>query len=219
MAAVVVVVLLVADSNTSPSTPAERVDAIAKTIKCPTCVGESVFTSQAAAAQDIRTEIARQVNAGQSDDQVRAYFAQRLGEQYLLTPASTGIGALTWVLPVVALVVAFGGLGLAFSRWRQQLAAPPPDDADRALVADARKAAAASSEPPAESATELRAESSAESAVDGAEGDVAGEAPAQGADGLATELVTASAAESVPNRWRTEPETITGAEVGEGHGR
>ena len=53
--------------------------------------------------------------AGRTDDQIRAYFAERLGEQYLLTPSSSGIGSLTWVLPVVALVVAFGGLGFAFA--------------------------------------------------------------------------------------------------------
>ena len=137
MAVIVVVVLVVANGQSGPRTNAERIDGIAKTMKCPTCVGESVFTSQAASAQDIKEEIARQVGAGRSDDQIRAYFAERLGEQYLLTPSSSGIGSLTWVLPVVALVVAFGGLGFAFAKWRRQLATPPPDDEDRALVAAA----------------------------------------------------------------------------------
>lgn len=137
MAAVVVVVLVAANGQSGPRTNAERIDAIAKTLKCPTCTGESVYTSQAASAQDIKEEIARQVATGRTDDQVRAYFAERLGEQYLLTPSAGGIGALAWVLPVVVLVLAFGGLGFAFARWRRQLAAPPPDDDDRALVAAA----------------------------------------------------------------------------------
>ena len=124
MAVIVVVVLVVANGQSGPRTNAERIDGIAKTLKCPTCVGESVYTSQAASAQDIKEEIARQVGAGRSDDQIRAYFAERLGEQYLLTPSSSGIGSLTWVLPVVALVVAFGGLGFAFAE-----VAPPAGDA------------------------------------------------------------------------------------------
>ena len=51
---------------------AERVDAIAKTIKCPVCRSESVFDSRADASQNIRDEIARQVAAGRSDDEIRA---------------------------------------------------------------------------------------------------------------------------------------------------
>jgi cytochrome c-type biogenesis protein CcmH len=133
MAVVVVVVLVVAGGATGPRTNAERIDAIAKTIKCPTCVGESVYVSQAVAAEDIREEIARQVGAGRTDDEVRAYFAERLGDEFLLTPPAGGLGALTWILPVVVLILAFGGLGFAFARWRTALVARP-DDADRALV-------------------------------------------------------------------------------------
>jgi cytochrome c-type biogenesis protein CcmH len=133
MAAIVVVVLVLASGGTGPRTNAERIDAIAKTIKCPTCVGESVYVSQAVAAEDIKEEIARQVGGGRTDDEVQSYFAERLGDEFLLTPPAGGLGALTWILPVVVLVLAFGGLGFAFARWRTVLAARP-DDADRALV-------------------------------------------------------------------------------------
>jgi cytochrome c-type biogenesis protein CcmH len=155
MAVIVAVVLVVASGQSGPRTNAERIDGIAKTIKCPTCVGESVYTSQAAAAQDIKQEIARQVAAGRTDDEVRAYFAQRLGERYLLTPSSSGIGSLAWVLPVVALVVAFGGLGYAFARWRRQLDAAPPDEEDRALVAAALAAEHNARTPPREPEPEV----------------------------------------------------------------
>ena len=40
--------------------------------------------SQAASAQNIQDEIARQVGAGRTDDQIRAYFDERFGQQYLL---------------------------------------------------------------------------------------------------------------------------------------
>src|SRR5205823_9223966 len=52
-----------------PRTNEERVEAIAKTIKCPVCRSESVFDSKADASQNIRDEIARQVAAGRTDDQ------------------------------------------------------------------------------------------------------------------------------------------------------
>jgi cytochrome c-type biogenesis protein CcmH len=136
MAVIVVVTVVVAGGRDEPRTNAERIDAIAETIKCPTCQGESVLTSQSLAAQDIRDEIARQVRAGRTDDQVRAFVAERIGEQYLLTPSAGGLGGLTWALPVVALVLGFGALGYAFAKWRRELAVPLGDD-DRQLVAAA----------------------------------------------------------------------------------
>jgi len=119
---------------------AERVDAIAKTIKCPVCRSESVFDSKAQASQNIRDEIARQVAAGRSDDQIRAFINARFQDQgLLLVPPKSGVDSLVWVLPVVALVLAAGGLAVAFRKWRLAPDTVPTDD-DRALVESARHA-------------------------------------------------------------------------------
>ena len=46
----------------------------------PTCSGESVFVSRAAAAESIRAEVARQVSAGlRTDEQILSYIEQRFG--------------------------------------------------------------------------------------------------------------------------------------------
>jgi cytochrome c-type biogenesis protein CcmH len=121
-----------------PRTNEERVEAIAKTIKCPVCRSESVFDSKADASQNIRDEIARQVAAGRTDDQIRAFVNARFQDQgLLLVPPKSGIDSLVWVLPVVALVLAAGGLAVAFRRWRLAPDTVPTDD-DRALVDAAR---------------------------------------------------------------------------------
>lgn len=121
-----------------PRTQQDRIDAIAKTLRCPTCKSESVYESNAAAALNIRSEIARQVAAGRGDDEVRAYLADRFGESILLVPASSGVSALVWALPVMALVLALGGLVWAFWRWREQAeGVPEPTAEDEALVAAA----------------------------------------------------------------------------------
>ena len=123
-----------------PRTNQERVDAIAKTIKCPVCRSESVFDSKADASQNIRDEIARQVAAGRSDDQIRAFINARFQDQgLLLVPPTSGVDSLVWVLPVVALVLAAGGLVVAFRKWRLAPDTVPTDD-DRALVDAARHA-------------------------------------------------------------------------------
>jgi cytochrome c-type biogenesis protein CcmH len=123
-----------------PRTNDERVEAIAKTIKCPVCRSESVFDSKADASQNLRDEIARQVAAGRTDNEVRAYINARFQDQgLLLVPPKTGIDSLVWVLPVVALVLAAGGLAVAFRRWRLAPDTVPTDD-DRVLVDAARHA-------------------------------------------------------------------------------
>jgi cytochrome c-type biogenesis protein CcmH len=123
-----------------PRANEERVEAIAKTIKCPVCRSESVFDSKADASQNIRDEIARQVAAGRSDDQIRAFINARFQDQgLLLVPPKSGVDSLVWVLPVVALVLAAGGLVVAFRKWRLAPDTVPTDD-DRALVDAARHA-------------------------------------------------------------------------------
>lgn len=134
---IVVVVLLLfgALRDSGPSTQAERVDSIAQRLACPTCDGESIYVSRAPAAEAIRNEIARQVAAGQStDNEIVAYIEQRFPGSLLL-PRAEGVDSLVWVLPVVVLVLGFGGLALAFRKWRDEAEAQATD-ADVALVAE-----------------------------------------------------------------------------------
>ena len=120
MAVVAVTVLLVgALDQAGARTEEERVQSISRTIQCPACSGQSVAGSNASSAQAIRAEIADRVAEGQTDDEIRAYFASRYGDQILLTPPSSGAGAVVWFAPVVALAVASLGLALAFKRWQR----------------------------------------------------------------------------------------------------
>ena len=131
---VVALVVGVAQSG-GASTPAERIDAIAKTVKCPVCPGESVYESRNSVALNIKNEIAREVRAGQTDNEIRAGLAEKYGDSILLVPRTSGIDSVVWVLPVVVLVVGAVGLGLAFRRWRLETAtAGEPTAEDRALV-------------------------------------------------------------------------------------
>jgi cytochrome c-type biogenesis protein CcmH len=119
MAVVLVTALVIGTRSNGPTDPLDRAQALEQTIKCPTCRGQSVAESDAAASKAIRTEIARRIAAGQGDGQIRDYFAAQYGEDILLRPASSGWGALVWVLPVAVIVLAAAGLGFAFWRWRR----------------------------------------------------------------------------------------------------
>jgi cytochrome c-type biogenesis protein CcmH len=139
MAVVLAVALVVGSLRTTETlTAQDRVTAIAETVKCPTCQGESVADSNAEVSKAIRRDIAERVAAGQTDDQIRAFYAATYGDAILLTPPAEGVSALVWVLPVVAVSAAVAGLVLVFRRWRRPAAGP--SDADRALVAEALRA-------------------------------------------------------------------------------
>ena len=134
MVAVVVVALLAfgAVRDPGPRTSADRVRAIGETVRCPQCTGQSVADSDATIAREMRAEIARRVDEGQTDATIQAFFATTYGEDVLLTPPSDGVASLVWVLPVV---VAVGGAAIVITTIRRRGDEPDePSEADRALV-------------------------------------------------------------------------------------
>lgn len=133
---VVAIALAVGSRGGSAGSTEDRVRDISSTIKCPKCSGQSAATSDAPTASAIRSDIARRLQAGQSADQIRDYYATRYGEEILLTPGRSGASGLVWAVPVVAVVLAFAGIGFAFHRW-QSGDPSTPSDADRDLVVSA----------------------------------------------------------------------------------
>ncbi|MEZ5145219.1 MAG: cytochrome c-type biogenesis protein [Acidimicrobiales bacterium] len=125
-----------------PATQAERVNEVARTVRCPTCQGESVAQSEAEISKEIRLDIARRLEQGQSEEQVRDFYVARYGEGILLEPSGSGVSGLVWALPVIALVLAVAGLVAVFRRW-QVRGEVHATDADEALVAQALRADAA----------------------------------------------------------------------------
>ena len=119
-----------------PRTDAERVHHLATTMKCPVCEGQSIASSDSAAAGAIRTEITKRVKEGQSDGTIRAAISATYGSSIQLTPSASGFAGLVWILPVVALVAALAVLSATFARWRRT-SGTHATDADRALVDEA----------------------------------------------------------------------------------
>ncbi len=136
LSVVLVGALVLGSGGDGPPTPAERSADLASQLRCPTCQGQSVLDSNAPAAEAIRTEVRRRVDAGESDEEILAYVDGQFADSLLLTPPRSGVGALVWILPVAGLVVAVAGLAVAFRRWRGD---PVPDvtDDDRRRVAEA----------------------------------------------------------------------------------
>jgi len=105
--------------DVGPAGDAERALAIARSLRCPQCAGESLAESNVSIAREMRAEIARRVDEGQSSETIRAAFAARYGQAILLTPPASGTGSLVWIVPTVVGLVAAAGLGLAFYKWQK----------------------------------------------------------------------------------------------------
>jgi len=137
MGAVLLVALTVgALGTTGASTNEERVQEISRTIKCPECRGETVAESNSGLSQQIRVEIAKKVQSGATDDQIRADIGGLYNNAVLLTPESSGVAGLVWIIPVVALVAALAALAFTFRDWGRRTPRHATE-ADRELVAAA----------------------------------------------------------------------------------
>jgi len=133
LAAVAVVNLL---RPAPPLTAAQQARALEAELRCPDCQGLSVAESRTTSAGAIRTQIVRQLDAGQTPAQVRDYFVARYGEWILLEPASP-----VWLLiPFLLIGAAAAGLIVWLRSARSPMAAPSPTLVDTPAAPDAAEA-------------------------------------------------------------------------------
>ena len=101
----------------------ERARDISAGLRCVVCRNESIDQSNAEIARDLRLLVRERFVAGDSDDDVMRYIVERYGEYVLMRPTMTGSNILLWLAPL-ALILAGGGLSLAYIRRRAGAQAP-----------------------------------------------------------------------------------------------
>ncbi|WP_419863907.1 cytochrome c-type biogenesis protein CcmH [Candidatus Poriferisodalis sp.] len=123
-AVAIIAAVLAATASRPPATEAERAYDLKQATLCPVCDGQSVLESNAPAAAAMRRQIDLWVNAGRSDDEIRADLAAAYGDDVNALPPGEGVGTLVWALPVAAFAAAAAGLWAATRRWKAWAAAP-----------------------------------------------------------------------------------------------
>lgn len=101
-----------------------RARVLSKDIRCLVCQNESIDSSNAEMAKDLRVLVRERLVAGDSDQEVFDYLVARYGDYVLLEPPMRPRTYLLWFGP--ALLLLLGGLGVAlFFRGRRKAAAQP----------------------------------------------------------------------------------------------
>jgi len=119
-----------------------RARELQREIRCVVCQNESIDSSQAGIARDLRRLVRERLAAGDSDEAVRQFLVARYGDYVLFRPPLRPGTWLLWFGPGLVLLLGAGGLLLALRRHRRRATAgPAPLDPEeqrrlRALLRD-----------------------------------------------------------------------------------
>jgi cytochrome c-type biogenesis protein CcmH len=108
LAAAIVVIVVAFLAAPSASSTQQRINHLESLVKCPACEDLSVAESNATSAIAVRHEIVLKVQQGESDTAILTSLEDSYGTSILLSPSTSGIGSLLWVLPVIVVIVGVG---------------------------------------------------------------------------------------------------------------
>lgn len=106
-----------------------RAREISSGLRCLVCQNQSIDDSDAPLAKDLRLLVRERLQAGDSDQAVRAYLQGRYGDFVLLKPPFTLATLLLWLGPLALLLAG------AVMLWRR-VAHPAPDQVPAPLTAE-----------------------------------------------------------------------------------
>ena len=99
-------------------TERERYRTLVEELRCPKCQNQNIADSNAPIAMDLRREIFRMLEEGQSNEQIVDYLVARYGDFVRYKPPVNLKTLALWYGPVAMLVVGFGVLALILRRRR-----------------------------------------------------------------------------------------------------
>lgn len=102
----------------------QRAQALEREIRCVVCENEPISQSTADIATDMRNVVRERIAAGDSDQEIRAFFSHRYGDFVLLRPPVDQRTWLLWLAPLGLLAL---GVGLAFGLRRGSREALEPE--------------------------------------------------------------------------------------------
>ena len=102
----------------------QRYRTLVEELRCPKCQNQNIADSNAPIAMDLRQEIFRMLEEGQSNEQIVDYLVERYGDFVRYKPPMNAKTMLLWYGPVALLVLGFGVLAVILVRRRRFEKAP-----------------------------------------------------------------------------------------------
>lgn len=116
----------------------ERYRTLVEELRCPKCQNQNIADSNAPIAMDLRREIYRMVEEGQSNEQIVDYLVARYGDFVRYKPPVNAKTLVLWYGPIALLVLGFGVLAFILIRRRRSaadVASNTLSEAERARLA------------------------------------------------------------------------------------
>jgi cytochrome c-type biogenesis protein CcmH/NrfF len=109
-------------------------------VMCVEC-GTVLSVSNSPVAQQERDFIREQIAAGKSKDEIKQALVAEYGDEVLADPGTGGFNLTLWLVPIVIVLLALAGIGVAYRRWRgapeEEAELPPPLSPEDARRLDA----------------------------------------------------------------------------------
>lgn len=114
----------------------KRMVALAENLRCLVCQNESLASSHAELAEDLRKEVREMIKKGMTDKQITDYLVARYGDFVLYNPPVKSYTILLWFGPFVLFLI--GGAGLFYQLRKRRRSVPetelPPEAEQRAAA-------------------------------------------------------------------------------------
>lgn len=109
MSIVVMITAALVAPLTDPAQEA-RAQALEREIRCLACQNEPISQSTSEIAADMRRLVRERIAQGDSDAEIRAFFAERYGDFVLLRPPADARTWALWAAPFALLAVGLAGV-------------------------------------------------------------------------------------------------------------
>ena len=103
-----------------------RYQALTKQLRCLVCQNESLADSNAPLAADLRRDVFEQIEAGKSDEEIKAWLTARYSDFVLYDPPLHAATLLLWFGPALVLLAGATAVVIAVRRRARTATAPRP---------------------------------------------------------------------------------------------
>ena len=102
----------------------KRMIGLAENLRCLVCQNESLASSHAELAEDLRREVREQMKKGMTDQQIIDYLVARYGDFILFDPPMKSYTLLLWYGPFALLLIGLTGLVIQLRKRKSKLSEP-----------------------------------------------------------------------------------------------